>query len=83
MSNRLSHLLARTALEATAGREMQRRNLVVQAARDVGDQQQAEQIVNTIREQAWRYAVSDLKKPSAGVREILGLAPQNQPGEQP
>lgn len=76
MSNRLAHLLARTALESTASREMLTRFMLADMVGPTGvysgQQDKAVTAVKQVREQSWNHAVKDLKKPSEGVREILG-----------
>lgn len=74
MSNRLSTLTARTALEATAAREMVRNELMLTYAQMYPDAtpEEVRERVNAVRERAWSHAVADLKKPAQGVREIIG-----------
>lgn len=79
MSNRLAHLLARSALEATAGRELLRLEMTDRRADGSQENvQSAEQEVNALREIAWKYAVRDLKKPSQGIRELLEIEYDNE-----
>lgn len=73
MSNRLAHLLARTALESAADREMLRRKIAAELVTSGYSADEAQQMAQREKDRAWNYAVNDLKKPSAGVRELLGL----------
>ena len=63
MSDRLAHLLARSALESAAGRRVAYQILVgelgAEGARDAN-------------EAAWKGSVASLKRPAQGLREILG-----------
>lgn len=63
MSDRLSHLMARSALESAADRRALYQILV----REFGQEQAAE-----INRRAWAQSVESLKKPAEGLREILG-----------
>lgn len=75
MSDRLAHLLARTALEATAGRELLRSFAgAVMTDGNPANKEAAEQAVNQWRDRAWKRAAQDLRKPSAELRELIGLS---------
>lgn len=63
MSDRLSHLLARSALESAADRRALYQILV----REFGQEGAAE-----INRRAWGQSVESLKKPAEGLKEILG-----------
>jgi len=63
MSDRLAHLLARTALEASTARrlvfQLLARHLSIEEAR-------------RLNQAAWTSSVDSLRKPAEGLREILG-----------
>lgn len=63
MSDRLSNLLARSALESAADR----RALYQLLVREFGKEQAAE-----INRQAWMQSVQSMRKPAEGLREVLG-----------
>ncbi len=63
MSDRLAHLIARTALESATGRR-----LVFQVlARQLSTEE-----ARRLNQAAWAGSVDSLRKPSQGLREILG-----------
>jgi hypothetical protein len=71
IADKLSNLLARTALEAGATRQMVLAHLSGQV-KSPGD-------VRAVAEQAWSRSLDSLRKPSEGVRELLRA---NQSGNQ-
>lgn len=72
MSDRLSNLMARSALESAADR----RALYQLLVREFGQEQARE-----INQQAWTQSVQSLKKPAEGLREILGERAEENAGE--
>jgi hypothetical protein len=62
MTERLSALLVRTALESAADR----RSLFQLMVKEFGEEK-----ARSIMQSSWTAAVASLKKPAAGVREIL------------
>lgn len=71
MSDRLSHLMARSALESAADRRALYQILV----KEFGQEQAAE-----INRLSWTQSVESLKKPAEGLREILGERAGDDPG---
>jgi hypothetical protein len=65
LGDRLANLLARTALEATTGRRMVLQLMMA----EFGDDK-----ARSMTESAWSSSLDTLKKPSEGVRELLGTA---------
>lgn len=63
MSDRLSHLMARSALESAADRRALFQVLVAEFG---------EEEARNINRQAWMQSVQAMKKPSEGLREVLG-----------
>jgi len=75
-SYRLSHLLARTALEAMAARLTSGHVLYKLYA---GDQEKAQQLYGS----TWNQAVERLKNPTPGVRETLNLIVEGAGAQEP
>lgn len=63
MSDRLAHLMARSALESAAGRRALYQLLVSEFGREEATE---------INRMAWTGSVEGLKKPAEGLREIIG-----------
>ena len=63
MSDRLAHLIARTALESATARRLVFQLLVRQLTTDEA---------RRLNQAAWTGSVDSLRKPSEGLREILG-----------
>jgi nucleotide-binding universal stress UspA family protein len=66
MTERLSTLLARTALEAAADR----RSLFQLMVKEFGEEK-----ARSIMQSSWTAAVASLRKPAEGIREILAANP--------
>jgi hypothetical protein len=65
VADRLANLLARSALDAASSRRLLYQLLV----QEVGEER-----AKKLYESSWNAGVASLKKPSAGVRELLGGA---------
>lgn len=63
MSDRLAHLLARSALESATGRRLLFQLLAEEIGREDANQR---------NRSAWSASVESLRKPAEGLREILG-----------
>jgi hypothetical protein len=72
MSDRLAHLLARTALESPSTRRLVFQILARQLTTEVA---------RRLNQAAWTSSVDSLRKPAEGLREILGLRANH--GESP
>jgi hypothetical protein len=72
MSDRLAHLLARTALESASARRLVFQILVRQLTTEEA---------RHLNQAAWTSSVDSLRKPAEGLREILG--PRANPKESP
>ena len=66
MSDRLAHLLARSALESATGRRL----LFQLLAEEFGQEE-----ANRRNRATWTAGVQSMKKPAEGLREILDKAP--------
>jgi hypothetical protein len=66
MSDRLAHLMVRSALEGATGRRL----LFQLLAEEMGQEE-----ANRRNRAAWAASVQSLKKPAEGLREVLGEAP--------
>jgi hypothetical protein len=64
IADRLANLLARSALDAASSRRL----LFQLLAREFGEEK-----ARQMYESSWNGAISSLRKPSAGVKELLGV----------